>query len=166
MSVAATVVIQFGEGADNSATAVVELDESRNLTPDGEIKTTFSPGDVVYFLVHHAPQLRIGTVVPTDGYVVDLGRTQFARQTQQLFADGDAVSLSYLPAGGVDATWYGRTSNLTQTGSSLVAVDPPVIGDLRFSIEAALYRLQAPSVTLAEDQTYPVAVVVTMEAAL
>jgi hypothetical protein len=164
MSVAATVVIKFGEGADSSSTAVVELDDSRNLTPEGEVKSTFAPGDIVWFLVHHSPALRIGTVVPTDGFVVYQGRTQFAKQSQQLFADSEAVSLSYLPAGGVDATWYGRASNLTQTGEKLVASDPPAIGDMGFSIEGALYMLQTPSVTLEEDQTYPVAVVVTMEA--
>jgi hypothetical protein len=167
MSVAATIVIKFGESAaDSSALALVELDDSRNVDAAGEVKSSFAPGDVVYFLVHHASELRIGSVVPTDGYVVNMGRTQFARKSQQLFADGEAVSLSYLPAGGVAPTWYGRTSALTQNGQQLVAVDPPVIGDLSFTIDAALYRLQTPSVTLAEEQTYPVAVVVTMEAAV
>lgn len=164
MTVAATLVIQFGDGADSSAIAVVELDDTRNVDSAGEVKTQFAPGDLVWFFVHHAPTLRIGTVVPTSGSVASMGRVMIPRTVeQQLWADSEPVRLSYIPAGGVDVSWFGRTSTLTLSGQEITASDPPAIGRLSYQIDAALYRLQTPVVSLGADETWPVAVVVTME---
>jgi hypothetical protein len=162
--IAATLVIQFGEGADASALAVVELDDSRNLDAAGEVRTSFYPGDQVFFLVHHAPTLRIGSVVPTAGSVFPQGQQSFSRTVQQLFADTEPVSLSHLPAGGVTAAWYGRSTSLAQAEHQLTAADPPAIGELSYSFSGQLYRLQTPVVELSEDDSYPVAIVVTLEA--
>ena len=41
----ATVVVQFGQGADSNALVVVELDGEMNRTADDEEKTQFFPGD-------------------------------------------------------------------------------------------------------------------------
>lgn len=165
-TVAATMVVEFGQGADSSALVVVELDDTRNLDAAGDVKTSFAPGDLVYFRVHHDQALRIGSVVPTDGSVTALGRAVFPNAIEaQLFATAEAVSITHRPAGGVSATWYGRSAGLSVAGEKLTADNVPCIGRIEYSFEGALYRLQAPNPTLAADETYPVAIVITMEAA-
>ena len=58
----ATVVVQFGQGANSSALVVVELDGEVNRTADGEEQTQFFPGDRPVWLVHHDASVRIGSV--------------------------------------------------------------------------------------------------------
>jgi len=69
MTVAATVVVEFGHGVDSGALVVVELDEVLNLDLDGNEKTSFSPGDTPYFLVHHDSSVRIGAIKSSAGMV-------------------------------------------------------------------------------------------------
>ena len=56
--VGATIVVEFGTGADSSAFVAVELDDHLNKDADGETKTQFNPGDQVWFWVQHDASLR------------------------------------------------------------------------------------------------------------
>jgi hypothetical protein len=166
MSIAATLIVQFGSSADNGDLVVMELDDSRNLDANGEVKSSFAPGDAVYFLLHHAPTLTLGSMVATAGYIVPMGTARFERVVdQQLFVNTEPISVTHLPAGGVGVSWYGRESATTQSTNQLTATDPPAIGVLTYQFDALLYRLQTPGVVLADNETFPVAVVATMEVA-
>ncbi|MBV5328486.1 MAG: hypothetical protein JZU65_12775 [Chlorobium sp.] len=169
MSVAATVVVEFGTGADSSALVVIELDETMNLDGDGEEKTSFSPGDQPYFLVHHDTSVRIGSVKCSSGMVTGGNSVPRERSQQVQFAAAEeAQELSHIPSGGIGWTWYGNAPAITQTGKSLVAATEdslPAIGEAKYTMEARQYHLIPPVITLADDETWPVLIVVYMEAA-
>lgn len=169
MSVEATVVVQFGAGADSSALVVVELDGTMNLGADSKEKTSFVPGDRPYFLVHHDPSLLVGGVACSSGMVTG-GNTVSRPRSQQLqfTAPEEAQSLSHIPAGPVAWTWYGNSPAVTQTGNGLVVPADnqlPAIGEASYTIAAKQYQLIPPVLALAAGESWPVLIVITMEAA-
>ena len=60
MSVQSTIVVEFGDGADSSGFVAMELDETLNLDSDGNVKTSFAPGNEVWFWLQHDETLRVG----------------------------------------------------------------------------------------------------------
>ena len=163
----ATVVVEFGEGADDGALVVVELDDAVNLDVDGKVKTSFYPGDRPGFIIHFDDTaLRVGEIrcssgMVTGGIMVSRSRTQQV----QFASPGSAVDLPHIPAGGVSVAWYGRSPTLSQDGRRLTASgDLPAIGEASYSIRCLAYTLVPPPLSLVGDATWPVLVVVTMEA--
>ena len=130
-----TIVVNFGDDT-SSELVVVELDESRNLDSDGNTVTQFSPGDEVYFLVHHHHSLRIDSIETTSGDVVYEGTNIHTREQDQTFFPSfdSEVELTYIPSGGVSAVWYGNSSPLTINGRTVTATNTPCIGKLSYSL--------------------------------
>lgn len=162
----ATVVVQFGQGADSSALVVVELDGEVNRTADDEEKTQFIPGDRPVWLVHHDATLRIGNVACSSGMIQALGQVTRTRTQQTPFPARESVELPYLPAGAIAATWYGNNGGLRVSGRTATAEGTvPAIAELSIPVRFSQYRLIPPSLSLSGEQTWPVLIVVTMEAA-
>jgi hypothetical protein len=163
---ATTIVVRFGDSvSDPGLLALVELDDSRNLGPAGEpITGNFPPGQSVFFLVHHDPLLRIGSVVATSGSVAAQGLNTFSREQQTFFqAVNEPIDLPHLPTAHPAVVWYGRQSALIRDGRSLTAPGAPCIGDLSYQFTASLYRYTPPSLDLDADEVWPVGIVITME---
>lgn len=167
MTVAATVVVQFGDGADSSALVVVELDEVMNVDLNGEEKTSFVPGDIPYLLVHHDATVRIGQVACSSGMVSPVAMVSRERSQQLQWPDAaDSQELPHLPAGVVSWKWYGNVPLITRDGRTLTASGAiPAIGEASYAIDCHQYRLIPPVLELAADESYPVLIVITMEAA-
>jgi len=167
MSTTATIVVEFGDGADSDALVVVELDDESNLDDDGEEKTTFNPGDQPYFLVHHESTVRIGSVECSSGMVTGGSSVSRSRTQRMEWSDTDeSQELPHIPSGEVSWTWYGNQATVTRDGRSLPAIDGvPAVGDANYSMAAYQYQLIPPSLDLSEDEEYPILIVVTMEAA-
>lgn len=164
----ATVVVEFGEGADDGALVVVELDDTANLDADGKVKTSFHPGDRPGFIVHYdEAALRVGEIRCSSGMVTGGTMVSRSRSQQVQFASADAaVDLPHIPAGGVSVAWYGHSPILSQDGRRVTASgDLPAIGEASYSIRCLAYTLIPPPLSLSDDETWPVLVVVTMEAA-
>lgn len=162
----ATVVVQFGQGADSNALVVVELDGELNRTADDQEKTQFFPGDRPVWLVHHDATVRISSVACSSGMIQPLGQVTRTRSQQMPFPAGEAVELPYVPAGGVSVQWYGNNGALSRTGRSVRATGSvPAIGEVSYPVRFAQYRLIPPSLSLSGEETWPILIVVTMEAA-
>ena len=167
-NVLATVVVEFGDGVDSSALVVVELDDAVNRDADGKPNSSFHPGDEPGFVVHYDPAaLRIDRVRCSSGMIVDNGRVSRARkQRVQFTGPGKPVSLSHIPASGVSVSWYGNASTISQAGRQVTAAGTlPAIGEAAYTINCHAYRLVPPPLILAENETYPILVVVYMESA-
>ncbi len=156
----ATIVVDFGAGADTDAVAVVELEDTG--------KSSFAPGTEVVFLVHYdQSKLRVASVAASSGMVVPFGQAQVERRTQGVFPAPDAaVDLPHIPSGPVTATWYGKAAAIGQEGRRITARNgTPAIGELVYKVSCLRYKLIPPPLDLADDETWPVLVVVRMEAA-
>jgi len=168
MSVAATVVVEFGHGVDSGALVLIELDEVMNLDLNGEEKTSFNPGDTPYFLVHHDSSVRIGSIKSSAGMVSGGNAVSRARSQQMQFTNiEDSQDLPHIPAGALAWTWWGNDPVIDQDGRTLKATGTkiPAIGEVSYSIQASQYNLTPPPMTLTDDETYPILIVIYMEAA-
>jgi len=162
----ATIVVQFGDGADSSALVKVELDGLTNVDADGKEKTQFYPGDHPVFLVHHDATLRLDHIEVSSGMVQDLGSVTRERTQQLSFAAIEGQELEYLPTGSVAVAWYGNDGTLQVTGRSVLPAGVvPAICTVTLQAAFRQFRLIPPALTLAEGQEWPVLVVVHMEAA-
>jgi hypothetical protein len=167
-NVGATIVVRFGEGADSSAFVTIELDETLNITEDGSERTSFLPGDEVWFWLQHDTSLRIGSVACTSGMAVDCGTVRRERRQELTFAAADSTEiLSHLPAVAPSLIWYGNDGSPLRIEGRAVRVDgvTPSTCDVVLPIDVHLYRYVPPPLTLADGDSYRAVVVVTMEAA-
>jgi hypothetical protein len=166
MTVAATVVVEFGTGADSSALVVVELDDEMNKNSKGEEITTFEPGMLAYFLVHYDTSLLyIGSVKSSSGGVTGGSLVSRSRKQQLSFTQVDeGQDLPHIPSGSVSYEWYGNAPSVTANGRNLKADFVPAICDATYSIGAKQYCLIPPEMSLVGDEQYPVLIVITMEA--
>lgn len=169
----ATIVVEYGDSVDSSSQTVkVELDDTLNLDDDGEAKTNFVPGDMPYFLVHCDATLEITRVASTDGQVVSMGNVSRDREEEILFTvgtddDGEATQLSYTPAGAVSVEWSGQEGNgfSVADGAASIASNAPCLAKVSYPVSFAAYQLIPPVLSLAEDESYTIYIVVYVEAA-
>ena len=166
-TVGATIVVEFGTGADSSAFVAVELDDRLNVDAEGEVKTQFNPGDQVWFWVQHDPSLRIDRVRATSGMVVSAGSASRTRDQQCTWTGEASVELSHIPAGSPTLTWYGNVgTGLSRDGRKLrVAGNTPCTADAVVPINVHLYRYVPPPMALGEGETWRSVIVVYLEAA-
>lgn len=166
MSVAATVVVQFGTGVDSSALVVVELDGEVNLDLEGKEKTSFAPEDSPFFLVHHDAALRVERVTCSSGMVSGGALVVRSRSQQLQFAGEESQDLPHLPASSPTWQWYGNAPQISRDGRTLTPSGAlPAIGEASYRIKARQYQLTPPPLVLVGDENYPILIVIHMEAA-
>jgi len=137
----------------------------RTLPAEG-VKSQFVPGDQVYFLLHYDhSRLRVTGIQATAGQVVMLGEVSRSATDEVLFTSpGELQELSHIPAGGLAASWSGRTAAISRDGRSVSASAAPCLGNVTYSYQATSCRFVPPPMTLGDDDSYPVAIVVYVEA--
>jgi len=167
----ATLVVRFGEGADSNAFVVAEFDELLNVSAAGESKSSWLPGDSIYFWVQHDPALRIASILPTGaaGDIVAYGPTRRSREQELSWPDTDTtVELSHIPASTPLLAWYGAPGTGLQLDNRTVRITggAPCTCDAIITIDVHLYRFIPPPLDLptAEDK-YRTILYITMEAA-
>lgn len=174
--VEATIVVKFGEGVEGDALALIELDETENTYVDDsgevQVKTQFNPGEEPFFWIHYDSSLKVAEYRSSAGEIElqQLSRTYNKEQQLQFIKekiDSDTAEqeLSYYPMQTSSPSWYGNEGEgWKRTGRKItVSGNTPCICDLDFTIKADQYKLIPPSMTLAEDETYPILVVFYME---
>ena len=167
----ATCVISFGSGSGEADPfAVIELDDSRNRDSDGEVKTTFSPGETIWFLLHLEPGFSPSRVYDTDGQATMIGEVTQQRADQGVVfgpLDEDIEhELSYYPSGGVSAEWHGNSMTISAVNGRTLTVaqaDRIARADLIYSVHFWSLRFDPPPLALAEDESYSIDVKITVE---
>lgn len=168
MSIGATIVVEFGQGADSSAFVAVELDETLNLDSDGAEKTQFVPGDEVWFwLQFDETALRLDRVACTSGMVVAAGLASRTRTQELTWTGDDGQELSHIPSATPSLKWYGAVgSGLSRDSRKLtVTGNTPCTADATIPISVRLYRYVPPPMSLSGDETWRSVIVIYMEAA-
>jgi len=165
--VGGTLVVEFGDGADASEFVAFEFDETLNLDADGNAKTSYSPGDEVWFWLQHDVTLRLDRIAATSGMVVSCGTVRRSREQELIFTGEDAITLSHVPSGNPTFTWYGNVgSGISRSGRSVsVSGKTPCVCDAVIPIEVRLFRFIPPPLELEAEATYKVKIVAYMEAA-
>lgn len=176
MSVAATIVVHFGDDVEAGAYAAAVLDWELNVE-DGDEITSFSPGDRLHFLVQHDATLRIDRIAATAGQVVAEGRTY--RQVEQTLSFAEAgeaggADLTYIPSGAVSRDWQQGVDGLNAregTGFTVagrlatVSGNTPCLCAVEYRARFNLYLLICPTPALAEEQSVQIEIHIYLEAA-
>ena len=167
--VLATAVVEFGDGVDDTALVVVELDDAVNLDDDGKVKTSFHPGDRPAFRVHFDPgALRIDSVECSSGMVIDNGDGQRSATVPIDLDDADSrPELRHIPSTLPAWRWYGNAPSVTNDGRVLTASGAlPATGDASYSFWCRLFELVPPPLDdLGDDEAWRIRIVIHMEAA-
>jgi len=164
----ATIVVKFGDDVSDSSSyhVVAELDDTLNLDSEGESKTSFNPGDPVYFLVQHDSRVRIRAIRATLGDIQSLGSVSRYRDSVMLFAEiNEKQSVGYM-GGTANSLWYGNTVGLGSNGlTDFIATFGtfPAIGKIGRSCPFNSYVLRSNVPALTEDDEYLVGIVIYME---
>jgi hypothetical protein len=172
MPVEASIVVEFADDvSEESQNVSIELDDTHanNLDADGEAKSSFLPTDSPVFLIHHDADVRVTGVKCTDSSVVQLdSNVDRIRVESQLFPLlASKVTLPYFNVNSISTTWYGNEASLSVDDSKVSSSsgDFPCYGDISFSVRFnEQWQLNAPNMSLAEDETYTIYVVIYMEA--
>ncbi len=161
-----TIVVEFGEEVgQGDRLFVVELDEARNLDSAGEVKTSFHPGDNIYFQMHYdATKLKIVRMATTDGEAFIQNKSVRSKEIDQLFVNDKEITTPHVPNRRPNISWYGKTSPYTWKFNTLKVDSYPVYGKINYNFDVTLCLWKAPTPILSEDDTWPIAVVVYVEA--
>lgn len=176
MIIEATAVIDFN-GADEASVdylTFIQLADAYNVDDAGEVKTSFTIGDTIYFEYNFSSNLRLLNTVSTYGSVNNIGTNSGSMTVQQLFASRDSndPSTYTLPVTGksISASYYGRSGNYDieklKYGMYQIVADvnrTPFIADLNINYSYGLTKLQTTYQELEEDETFPVSVVYYLE---
>ncbi|MGV0961805.1 MAG: hypothetical protein ACOYB1_18425 [Limnohabitans sp.] len=197
MSGGPTIIVKFGESVADGSFFLVALDDAMNVNvPEGRIiqriwskgeqyfviyfgvgdirtlpaegvKSQFSPGDPVYFLLHYDPtKLRVADIKTTAGTLARQGNISRSATDELLFTEADeAQTLSHIPNGSLAVSFFGRWANLARDGMQIEADTAPVLCKVSYNFAATGYKFVPPPMTLGVDDEYPVAIVVYVEAA-
>lgn len=168
-----TCRVTFGQGSSTSDPfTVLELDDTLNLDAEGEVKTTFSATDTIWFVLHVQPGYVPSITYQTDGQVTYCGKVARSRTIEGALwtPEETSIELSYYPVGEVAVEWQGNDIALASiNGRTLsVASDSLTVmarANLSFSIDCYLYRFDPPTeLSLEEDETYSIDAMITIEA--
>ena len=104
-----SIIISFGSLSSSDAGLIVlEPDDLLNIDSEGNIKTTFNPGDDFYFLVHHDHTIIIDSVKSTSGALRAQGeKTRTNIQLITFTLETENHQLGHRPQGGVSPSLYG-----------------------------------------------------------
>jgi hypothetical protein len=167
MGIVNSIVVSFGETVtSDSGSITVEWDDSLNVDDDGEVKTSFVPGDTLSLLVHHGDDVKLVGVKSTSGTLSGGASVSLTRKEELCWcSDDDEQSLSYSPSGGLSYTWYGRVGSGAVRDDKTVTMSDsfPCLALVSYPATFLRYLLQTPTLTLAEDETWPLQVVVYYE---
>jgi len=171
MSIETSIVVEFGDDVADAATDVVvveldDLDEDNNLDSDGELKSSFLPDERPVILIHHANTVVIDSVKCTHGSVAKIGNSQIrTREITTLFtAESSDESLNYASVNSLSSIlWFGNSGSL-QITDSLITIESgifPCLAKIEYPVLfQEQWQLIPPSLTLTEDETYEIRIVV------
>lgn len=159
-----TNIISFGGAvAAASGLIVAEIDGAMHLDGDGNERSSFLPGEPVYFLLHYdASKVRIIRLRSTDdGDVRRIGQVTRERLEQITWQHpAHLIDLRYLPAGSLSAKWYGRGSNLYRNVRQVQADLAPCLGDISYPVQFVQY-LHVPAVAeIPDGEEFPADIII------
>lgn len=149
--ITATLVVNFGEGAENLNDGLVAEIDSR---PDGlnNGKTRFSPGDEVYILLFASSNVVLNAPVVSAGnlaYRPSLSPQVIDFEQDLQFVDDVEARLTYplLPDRSFTGRWLGYSlGNVTKRGEMVLGIPQPMDGGEPREHWAGLYRVNYPAV--------------------
>lgn len=162
-----TRVLSFGEDTAGSGTLIVaEIDVDMHLDDEGNAKSSFLPGEEVFALIHHDPEIKIIRVSDTAGGDLQrIGLVTRVRTQQMTFTHAeDKEELPHIPNTVPTASWYGRSSGLALDGRQLQAAGAPCLGEITYSFAAEQYKYRLPvGIEVAVGEQFPVDLVIEYE---
>lgn len=152
-----SIVVEFGD--DNGSDASVLLDDYLNGTDEeGNVITSFKPGETAHILVYLPPGYVATKLHKTSGDVVDNGivTRDFIEEKRFFTQTEEYESLTYYPQSSVSADkWYGNSTTFTISEGSIKVSERPCIADISYSFKAYSISITCP----VHDEEWPIGIV-------
>lgn len=172
MAVEATTLVEFGDVDPASVLVVLELDNILNVDSEGNNKTSFAPGDDIFFRLQVSSGVVIEDIIPTDGTVQNLGAVSRSSEETTVFLSREAdnptkKTLSYIPNGSISITYIGRSGSVSRAQKTNLSVEytgdinsVPFLAEFTYNYNIGSYVLRTPNIELTENESYPIVIVV------
>ena len=157
MSVTATLLINFDPGSGGSAAENGHLSAEVDSRPEGlnAGKTTFFPGDDVYFFVYASSNVTYETPIPSAGSITALESETVSRTDDISFPNVDTATIS-VPATGITSyKWLGnQLGALTLQDEMTVKADAigVAVAKIEYTTVPDVYKLSSPSILNGETE--------------
>ena len=144
-----TIQVTFGSSSSSAAgtnsVLTAEIDSRTDGLNGG--KTSFLPGDSVYFLAYMSSDVQVSSVVTSAGTVAQAGSVMVQKSEDVQFQNTDTASLSFPANSIVSMTWMGRDlGELTLVGANSLKAAQSGVGVCRVvtNAPASAYVLTSP----------------------
>lgn len=157
-TVSATIVVDFGAAAgDEDSILVAELDSREDGLNNG--KTTFLPGDDVYYFVYKTDNVEIVQHESSAGSIVQQGTVTFVEEGAYVtFEDSDRNSDSK-PIEGLSYKWLGKSlGNISVVGQVNYVADSSGVAIAKCNITRTplVFKLTGVPTKLGGESNYKV----------
>jgi len=169
MAVETSIVVEFGEDIPSvSDVVIIELDPTHenNLNSDGDLKSTFAPGEMPVFILQYSDNVVIDRVACTHGSIALINNNITVEKEDSfvLTSDETTQTLSYVNIDAFTSEIFYGNSGVVAIADSVMTTPSgsyPCLCDVTFDAVFQLqYQLTPPSLSLDADETYKIVIVV------
>ena len=159
-----TTVVNFSTSTSTEV-GVLELDPIRNITSDGDTKTTFQAGEQVFLSLHYdREKYKLSSFYCSTGELQAVGMDRSLRTLENQFFSEPTIQSQYIVESLQDVTWYGVAGTLACSGTILTVSYTPAMVDVSFFINHDVLRYIPDSyVDLTLFDSFPVGIVCNLE---
>lgn len=173
MAVQATTVVTFGSGSSGAEYVFeVALDDTLNIGSDGEVLSSFIPGDDIYLQVNKSSNVDIVEVAVTAGKVSATGSSTRTAEVTNLFTarintedSENDFTITHIPKQ-ASVSYIGKVGgvekSVTSIGQFKYTPDKnktPFIAKFNYTYKVSTYKWISPTMTLEGDATFDMAIV-------
>lgn len=171
MSLQATTVVTFNDGSSDAEYVFnLALDDTLNLDSAGEVKSSFSPEDLIYLQVNKSANVDIKEVAVTAGVITKLRNDSRSNSVTNLFVsrpdtDSEEFVLEHIP----ESASVSYIGNKGAVEKSVTAIEQfkytpdmkktPFIAKFDYEYEITSYRWSPPAIDLQDEETFDMAIV-------
>ena len=159
-----TIVLSF-DSSTSSDIGVLEVDPNLNVDSDGNVKSSFSPGDKIYLSVHFdEDKYTISNFISSTGDIQLIGRQAGKRTLEQQFLQETTTDLQYIIYELINTVWYGPQGVISYSYNKVTSSIIPCVVDLNFYIVSYIYVYTPDSyVNLEDKDSFPVGIIFNLE---
>ena len=159
-NITTTLVVNFADKDGSKSLLKAEIDNRPKGYNNG--KTSFAPGDDVYFFVFHSSNVKIDLIDSSAGQVYKVKDETICKDQTISFPHKDSASLDYPTTAITNQVWFGNDLGnvlLTSETSVLIQVnDKTGVVELDYDTIAHVYKLTGVPTQLGGKSEYSVTI--------
>ena len=159
-NITTTLVVNFSKKDGSKALLKAEIDNRPKGYNQG--KTSFAPGDDVYFFVFHSVNVELDLLESSAGQIYKVTDEVICKDQTLSFAHIDTVSLSYPATAITNRVWFGNDLGsillVGQTTAKITEINKTGVAEIDYDTIAHVYKLTGVPTVLGGKSEYSVTI--------